>query len=57
MVESNEVIHVRMGHDHTVDAQQLAVGNLPQVTQVDQYRAALVEQIDPQRRVAGGAVG
>ena len=55
-VETDEMVHVRVGHKHIADAQQLARGKHLDIAQIEQQCTVLEQAVDEQYRVAGRAV-
>jgi hypothetical protein len=51
-VETHEVVHVGVRHEHVAGAQQLARRDRRDVAQVEEQGAALEQDVDEQRRVA-----
>ncbi len=56
MIESCEVIHVRVTHEHVAHSQQNPRGQRGHIADVEQQRAALVFQIDTHTGIAPHAI-
>jgi hypothetical protein len=52
VIESGEVIHVSMAHENVADAEQLPRRKRCDIADVEENRAPLEFQVDPQPRIA-----
>jgi hypothetical protein len=56
MVEPDEVVHVRVGDDRALDAEELPRGDVAELAEIHEDRPAFVEKVDQEPRIAAQLV-
>jgi hypothetical protein len=56
VVEPHEVVHVRVGDDRALDAEELPGGDVPELAEVHEDRPAFVEEVDQEPGIAAQLV-
>ncbi len=56
LIESYEMVHVRMRHEHVIDAQDFTRGEPAHIPNVEEYRPLAKEEFDLDPRITEGII-